>query len=42
MNIGKSFQGFRKQYIKSVYKIQIENEKGYFDRCIINKVLKMD
>ena len=41
MIIDQSFQAFKKQDIKAVYKIQMKNEKEYFHKRIINKIIKL-
>lgn len=42
MIIDQSFQVFKKQDIKAVYKIQMKNEKEYFHKRIINKIIKLN
>ena len=42
MNIDQNFQAFKRKDIKAIYKIEMKNEKEYFDTQIISKILKVD
>ena len=39
MNIDQSFQAYKRQHIKTVYKIQLNRKENYSVRRIISKIL---
>ena len=42
MNIDEIFKAYKRDYLKIIYKIQIDDEYSFHDRSIITKILKMD
>ena len=42
MNINESFKAFKKQDLKSAYKLKLDGENSYSDRRVISKSLKLD
>ena len=42
MSIDQSFKAYKRDDIKVMYKIKLDNENFYHERCIITKILKLN
>ena len=42
MKIDESFQAYKRDDLKAIYKTKFNDEKAYEERCTINKILKLD
>ena len=42
MTIGESFKAYRSDDLKVIYRIKLDNENSYYERCIIGRILKLD
>ena len=40
MNIDESFKAYKRDDLKTLYRIKLDNESVYHERCVITKILK--
>ena len=42
MNIDESFKAYKLDNLKAIYRIKLDNQNVYHERCVITKILKLD
>ena len=42
MKIDKSFKAYKRDYLKVIYRIKLDNENSYHEKRIISRILKLD
>ena len=42
MNIDESFKAYKLANLKAIYRIKLDNQNVYHERCVITKILKLD